>query len=207
MRGPADVLYNFHWVVPGEAARAAQAWGGFLAPFLRGRGIKSMINLRGPNPNYAWWREERRACEAVGATHLDVTLDSRHLPTRAQLDALFAAFDAAPKPFLVKCSGGQDRTSLASALYILHRDGWGARAAASNQFARWPYLHFPKPEQRWLKHFARFAAEDAAGEPIAQWARTQYTPERLRDWLAAQGLGDSFKGIFEKAAPAHPRQW
>jgi protein tyrosine phosphatase (PTP) superfamily phosphohydrolase (DUF442 family) len=193
--------------VPGEASRAAQAWGGFLAPFLRGRGIKAMINLRGPNPNYAWWREERAACEAAGAAHRDVTLDSRHLPTRAQLDALFDAFDTAPKPFLVKCSGGQDRTSLASALYILHRDGWDAREAAANQFARWPYLHFPKPEQRWLKEFVRFAADDAAGEPIAQWARTRYAPERLRDWLTARGLGDSFRGIFEKAAPAHPRQW
>jgi hypothetical protein len=207
MRGPADVLYNFHWVVPGEAARAAQAWAGMLAPFLRGRHIAAMINLRGPNPDYSWWREERRACEAVGARHLDVTLDSRHLPTRAQLVALFEAFDAAPKPFIVKCSGGQDRTSLASALYLLHRDGWGARDAALGQFARWPYLHFPKPEQRWLKQFVRFAEQDAAGEPVAQWAATRYTPERLRDWLTANGFGDSFKGIFEKPAPAHHRQW
>jgi len=26
----SDILYNFHWVVPGEAARAMQAWAGGL---------------------------------------------------------------------------------------------------------------------------------------------------------------------------------
>ena len=30
-----DILYNFHWVVPGEAARAMQAWAGGLKPFLQ----------------------------------------------------------------------------------------------------------------------------------------------------------------------------
>ena len=46
-RTAGDILYNFHWVVPGEAARAMQAWAGGLKTFLRRRGIKSIINLRG----------------------------------------------------------------------------------------------------------------------------------------------------------------
>ncbi len=113
----------------------------------------------------------------------------------------------APKPFLVKCSGGQDRTSLAAALYLLHRGGWSAMAPARAQFARWPYLHFPKPEQRWLRHFIEFAQDDAEGIPIANWIRSVYTPERLRDWLAARGRSDTFKAIFEKPAPANRWQW
>lgn len=207
MRSLRDVLYNFHWVVPGEAARAAQAWAGFLGPFLTGNGIRAMINLRGPNPDYGWWRGEKRTTERLGIAHFDTTLDSRHLPTRGMLAALVAAFDAAPKPFLVKCSGGQDRTSLAAALYLLHRLGWSAMDAARAQFARWPYLHFPKPEQRWLRHFIEFAREDANGQPIAAWIRTAYAPERFRDWLTARGRGDTFKAIFETRAPAHRWQW
>ena len=207
MRTLRDVLYNFHWVVPGEAARAAQAWAGFLGPFLTRNGIRAMINLRGPNPNYGWWRGEKRTTEALGIAHFDTTLDSRHLPTRAMLVALIEAFDAAPKPFLVKCSGGQDRTSLAAALYLLHRNGWAAMDAARAQFARWPYLHFPKPEQRWLRHFIEFAEGDAKGAPVAEWIRTAYAPERLRDWLATHGQGNTFKAIFEKASPANRWQW
>ncbi len=207
MRGPADVLYNFHWIVPGEAARGAQAWAGFLGPFLGRHGIKALINLRGPNPNYGWWRNETAVSAARGVAHFDITLDSRHLPRRQTLLALLDAFDAAPKPFLVKCSGGQDRTSLAAALYLVHRGGWSAQARASGQFARWPYLHLPKPDQRWLKPFLDFARADAGGRPLADWIRDSYTPERLRDWLDANGHAGTFKGIFEKPSPAHKRQW
>ncbi len=182
MRAPRDVLYNFHWVVPGEAARAAQAWAGRLGPFLDRNGIRAMINLRGPNPSYGWWRSEKRVTAARGIAHIDVVLDSRHLPTREMLADLLAAFDAAPKPFLVKCSGGQDRTSLAAALYILHRKGWAALPEAQAQFASWPYLHLPKAEQRWLKLFVVFAAEQAKGRPLAQWIGADYTPHSLAAW-------------------------
>ncbi|HJW42648.1 MAG TPA: hypothetical protein VJ476_15650 [Rhizomicrobium sp.] len=207
MRSARDVLYNFHWVVPGEAARAAQAWAGGLGPFLAHHGIASMINLRGPNPRYGWWRNEKRVCQERGIAHIDATLDSRHLPTRALLVDLIDAFDAARKPFLVKCSGGQDRTSLAAALYLLHRNGWTAMAQAHTQFARWPYLHLPKTEQRWLRQFVDFAEEDAKGAPLADWLRNGYEPERFRDWLVARGHGRSFKAIFETRSPAHWRQW
>jgi len=207
MRSLGDVLYNFHWVVPGEAARSAQAYAGRLGPFLRRHGIRSLINLRGRNPEFGWWRYEARETEALGISHVDVMLDSRHLPQREVLSALFEAFDKAPKPFLVKCSGGQDRTSLAAALYILHREGWNAFAAAEAQFSRWPYLHFPKPEQRWLKYFPAFARLEASTRPIADWVRTSYAPERFRDWLEANGHAGTFKGIFERPSPAHKWQW
>lgn len=198
MRDPRDILYNFHWIVPGEAARSAQAYAGFLGPFLSRHGIKALINLRGPNPRYSWWRYETRVSGERGAAHLDVMLDSRSLPTRAMLTALFDAFDAAPRPFLVKCSGGQDRTSLAAALYLVHRGGWTARAAAQAQFARWPYLHLPKEHQRWLQRFLDFAAADSGGRPIADWVRDTYTPQRLRDWLDANGYAGTYKNIFDK---------
>jgi hypothetical protein len=198
MRGPGDILYNFHWIVPGEAARAAQAYAGFLGPFLARHGIKSLINLRGTNPKYGWWRYERRVTEKNGIVHRDVMLDSRNLPTREMLVALFDAFDRAPRPFLIKCSGGQDRTSFAAALFLIHRDGWAARDKALNQFSRFPYLHFPKEHQRWLQPFLACAEEDAGGLAIADWVRQRYGPERLRDWLEAHGHGGTFKGIFER---------
>src|SRR6201996_8143617 len=105
MRSPGDILYNFHWVVPGEAARAAQAWAGGVESFLKKRGIRAIINLRGRNDDLSWWRNETSAAKAAGAAHFDTMLDSRKLPTRPMLAALMQAFDAAPKPFMLKCSG------------------------------------------------------------------------------------------------------
>jgi hypothetical protein len=202
MRSPGDILYNFHWIVPGEAARSAQAYAGFLAPFLKAHGIATLINLRGANPHWAWWRYETRVCAKIGVTHRDVKLNSRRLPTRAVLLDMLTAFDDARRPFLLKCSGGQDRTSFAAALYLLHTRGWEARAEAEAQFARWPYLHLPKQHQRWLKMFLEFVEEHSGALALRDWIAREYTPEEFKNWLEARGLGDAFRGLCETQAIA-----
>mgnify|MGYP001550370103 CR=1 FL=1 len=196
MRSAADILYNFHWIVPGEAARSAQAYAGFLGPFLSARGIRSVINLRGLNEKFRWWHYEKQVTAARGIAHFDTMLNSRRLPTGQMLLNLLDAFDAAPKPLLLKCSGGQDRSSFAAALYIIHRKGWDAFEEAKKQFARWPYLHRPKTHQRWLKPFFDLAYADSQGMPIAQWIAERYTDKRLKAWLEENGLGDSFRGLY-----------
>ena len=206
MRPLGDILYNFHWVVPGEAARAAQAWAGRLAPFLKKRGIRAIINLRGRNDDLSWWRNETKAAEQAGALHFDAMLDSRRLPTRAMLVTLMEAFAAAPKPFLLKCSGGQDRTSFAAALYLIHREGWAAMEKARAQYARFPYLHFPKAHQRWLKVFLDFAREESRGASIKEWIARDYTPEKLEAWLEKHGHGGAHGGIFT-VPKRSPFQW
>ncbi len=206
MRSLPDILYNFHWVVPGEAARAAQAWGGFLEPFLRNRGIAAIINLRGDNSDLSWWQYETRVAKKLGIAHLDTMMDSRKLPTRKMLVRMIESFDTAPKPFLLKCSGGQDRTSLASALYILHRDGWDAMDKARRQFARFPYLHFPKKHQRWLAPFLDFARQDARGRSLEEWIWNDYAPETLKDWLDSHGMHGWYAGIF-LVPTRSPFQW
>jgi len=205
-RTTADILYNFHWVVPGEAARAMQAWAGGLAPFLKRRGIRAIINLRGRNDDLSWWKKETATAKADGIAHLDAMLDSRKLPTREMLVRLVECFDTAPKPFMLKCSGGQDRTSFAAALYLIHRDGWQALETARAQFARFPYLHFPKTHQRWLKAFVEFARESAGGRPLAAWIADSYTPEKLKAWLDSHGLEGSYSAIFT-APTRSPYQW
>lgn len=197
MRKPLDILYNFHWVVPGEAARSSQAYLGLLGAFLKSHGLKAVINLRGHPPRMRWWPYETGICASLNVAHFDAMLDSRHLPLKPMLVALFDAFDAAPRPFVVKCSGGQDRTSLASAIYIVHRDGWSAMDAALAQFKRFPYLHFPKPAQRWLKHFLPYARERAGETALSDWVRAEYRPEDLAAWLTANGMSGFFEGIWK----------
>lgn len=191
-----DLPYNFHWIERGRAARSAQAYGGFLGAFLRAHGIRAVVNLRGRNPHRLWWRYEIRTCSAMGIVHRDAKLNSRQLPTRAMLLDLLDAFDAVPQPFLLKCSGGQDRTSFAAALYILHRHGWNALAVAERQFARWPYLHWPRRHQRWLRLFPAFARERRESVPLRTWIAENYAAETLRAWLEARGEAGSFRGLY-----------
>jgi protein tyrosine/serine phosphatase len=201
MRKLLNLLYNFHWVVPGEAARSAQAYLGLLGRFLRGNGLKAVINLRGWHPNFDWWKYETETCARLGVVHFDAMMDSRRLPLKEMLVALIDAFDAAPRPFVIKCSGGQDRTSFAAALYIVHRDGWGATERALKQFARFPYLHFPKDNQRWLREFLPYARQQANGAALADWIRRDYDPEALARWLKP----GSFNGIWEHWKPRAPK--
>lgn len=196
MRSLPDILYNFHWVVPEEAARSAQAYAGFLGPFLSAHGIRAVINLRGANEKFRWWRSEKRVTAARGIAHFDTMLNSRRLPTARMLLDILDAFDAAPKPLLLKCSGGQDRSSFAAALYIIHRKGWRAFDEAQKQFARWPYLHRPKAQQRWLKPFLTFARDDSKGVPLREWLANSYTDKRLKAWLESNGMGDYFRGLY-----------
>ena len=133
-------------------------------------------------------------------------MDSRKLPTQAMLQRLMDVFAQSPRPFVAKCSGGQDRTSLAMALFIIFRDGWQALPQARTQFARWPYLHFPKTHQRWLKSFLDFALEDAKGVPLAEWIAREYTPEKFKIWLDARGMGDFYEKIFTVPTRS-PYQW
>lgn len=197
MRSLGDVLYNFHWIVPGKVARSAQAYAGFLGPFLRARGIRTLINLRGPNEDHLWWKYETRVCRRLGIMHCDVMMNSRRLPTRQMLINVLDAFDAAAAPLLLKCSGGQDRSSFAAALYLIHTNGWSAIEDARGQFAAWPYLHRPKSQQRWLKPFLEYAEQSARGRSLRAWIESDYTPESLKAWLDSRGLGDSFRGLYD----------
>ncbi len=111
-------LYNFHWVDGREVARASQAYLGLLERFLKASGLKAIVNLRGPHPDVAWWRYETDICVRIGVAHFDPTMDSRRLPLRVMLTGLLDAFDAAPRPFVIKCAGGQDQyQSFAAALH------------------------------------------------------------------------------------------
>jgi hypothetical protein len=194
MKAILDRLYNLHWVANG-VARSAQPYLGFYAVFLRAHGFRSLINLRGHNVRFGWWRREKRVCERLGIQHFDVKLNSRRLPAREVLNSLFDAFDAAPLPVLIKCSGGQDRASFAAALYVLHKKGPAALAEAQAQFAAWPFLHMPKHQQAWLQQFLLFAIEEARGSPLKEWARTRYDPQVLAAWLDSHGYAGRYRGI------------
>jgi hypothetical protein len=189
-----DRLYHLHWVTQ-DVARCAQPYLGFYRGFLRTHGFKSLINLRGENADFAWWRTEKRVVQELGIAHFDVKLSSRNLPSRSGLARLFVAFEQARTPILLKCSGGQDRTGLAAALYVLEAKGSAALPEAENQFALWPYLHRPKAYQLWLREFPAYALAEAHGTPLGQWAQTRYDPKAFAAFLGAKGLSHSFRAF------------
>ena len=80
--------------------------------------IRTVINLRGPNPGRGWYDAEVATAAAKGVAHVDVKLKSSIIATPEKARELIAAMAAAEKPLLVHCEAGADRTGLAAALYL-----------------------------------------------------------------------------------------
>ncbi len=185
-------LHNWHWIEPG-LARSAQSYGRFTVRLLRHHGIRALINLRGDNSGSPWYDNERRSAAALGIGYADVPLSSKRLPERASLLAVLEALDAAPRPALVKCSGGADRTGFVAGLHLLDRHGAAALPAARRQTHAWPFLHWPKRHQRWIRAFFAFYEANAGGAPLRDWLRTGYDAGRFAAFLDSRGQQDAWK--------------
>lgn len=109
---------NFYPVIEGELYRSAQPEGDDLAEYVKKAGIKSVINLRGGNENDAWYQNEIKASKELGLTHINFRMKAARELTDAQIRELLTLMKNAPKPVLIHCNAGADRSGLAAALYM-----------------------------------------------------------------------------------------
>ncbi|MCB1863944.1 MAG: tyrosine-protein phosphatase [Chromatiales bacterium] len=100
--------------------RSAQLAPDTLADHIHQQGLRTVINLRGGNPGVDWYDAESVAVRDAGARLVDVKLlQARELPRYSALRELVDALDDAPRPALIHCNAGVDRTGLASILVQL----------------------------------------------------------------------------------------
>ncbi|MBZ9797256.1 tyrosine-protein phosphatase [Mesorhizobium sp. ES1-4] len=105
-------------IVAGEAYRSAQPSADEIRAYRDEYHIATIINLRGKSPGRAWYDAEIKTAKDLGIRHIDFGLSARmKLPPRQSL-ALIALMRRVPKPVLIHCQAGSDRTGLASALYL-----------------------------------------------------------------------------------------
>lgn len=109
---------NFHAVVAGEVYRSSQPSASAIARFEGKYGIKTILNLRGENEKHGWYDSEVAQSNALGIKHIDFRMNSSTELTPDQAMQLIAIMRDAPKPLLIHCQAGADRTGLASALYL-----------------------------------------------------------------------------------------
>ena len=108
---------NFHPITQGEAYRSAQLDRDELVHYIRKHNIQSIINLRGKRTRHSWYREELKICKQYGCRHYDLSIPADRSPSKAQIKTLFHHFESAPRPVLLHCKAGADRTGLAAALW------------------------------------------------------------------------------------------
>jgi len=138
-----QVVGNIHVVEPGQLYRAAQLNGSALDHVLDSYGIRTVINLRGEHNGRPWYDDEVAVTRKHGLIHIDVPMSANREPNRATISKLINALEDAPKPILVHCRSGSDRSGLASALYeliVAHKAAADAAGQLSFRYGHFPWL-------------------------------------------------------------------
>jgi protein tyrosine/serine phosphatase len=161
---------NFHTVVAGELYRSAQVTPTRLEAYQRLHGIRTVINLRGAKPQAAWYRDEVAAADQLGIVHIDFRMSARRPLSMDQAHALLALLKTAPKPILVHCESGADRSGLAAALYLAGIYGAGAREAQRQLSIRFGHIGIPYISRAYAMDESWAAFEPYRKSFVAQFA-------------------------------------
>ncbi len=172
---------NYGTVVPGRIYRAAQPSASGLTRSVRRDAIKTVLNLRGANPDQAWYRSEKEATLASGATQVDFPMSSDQWLSREQATTLLEVLDGSDYPILIHCEWGAERTGLIAAVCALLQPG-STLEDGRREFSAY-YLYLPVKDglvmRAHVESYARWLAErDERHSPdvFRHWLRQSYEP-------------------------------
>ena len=132
------VAMNFHETVAGQLYRSAQPDPVTLDDWIRQYHLKSVINLNGPRMGHSF-RVEKEVTDKAGIQLIHVGLEANALPEGGEFLKLIDALETAPRPILVHCRAGADRSGVACVLGAMAVGGQDY-ATARGQLSIW-YLH------------------------------------------------------------------
>src|SRR5438105_1016407 len=95
---------NFHDVVPGKCFRSAQPTPALLDELKRTHGIRSIVNLRGDNPDEEWFKKEDAAAKRLNLILYDAGLASHEQAPDVDFRKFIQAVKDAPEPILIHCA-------------------------------------------------------------------------------------------------------
>src|ERR1700754_414407 len=134
-------LGNFHGVEKGQLYRSAQLDKDQFEQVISRYGIKSILNLRGSGSGQRWYEDELAVSHALNVRHYDYGIWASGITSSKQINEILTLIRAAPKPLLIHCQSGADRSGLVSALYLAEIEGRPADEAARQLSLI--YGHFP----------------------------------------------------------------
>lgn len=152
---------------------------------LKAEGLKSVLSLRGDHrvaPVYV----EKAAAAELGLRLEFARLRAHKLPRAEELQGAIDKMRALPKPLLLHCKSGADRTGLMVTLY-LHLEK-GVPLAEARRALSWRYAHFELGGagivHEMLNAYGR--AHAARGTGFEEWLASEYDREALTDAFEAR---------------------
>jgi protein tyrosine/serine phosphatase len=163
----ATLFPNKRVVEKGKLYRSAQMSAKQMKKVIKKWKIKTVINLRGANANADWWVEEDQAVRESGALYYNIGMSAKRLPHKDDLLKLIDLYENAPKPILIHCRGGADRTGEASAIWKLDFMKLSKKKALKQLTVWYRHLAFRFPAKRY------FIKDIYKGK---EWAKENYDP-------------------------------
>jgi hypothetical protein len=159
--------FNFHAVKEGELYRSAQPSATELRSVVKDYNIQSVINLRGAQIGQSWYDIEKRVSDELRLQRVDIGMSAARLPHREDLILLLDGFRDLPRPILIHCKAGADRTGEAAAIFAIEYLKWSREDALRQLREYYGHIHELTPAKTY------FIREVYQGE---DWARNTYDP-------------------------------
>ncbi len=188
--GYLQVSGNFHTVIDGELYRSAQPSPSELEAYVRQHGIRTVINLRGPEGRKSWYETEVATAKRLGLNHVDFAMSSTRDVTPEKAAKLVAIMRDAPKPILIHCKAGADRSGIAAALYSYEIAGQDEETAERQLSIRFGHIGIP--------YLSRTFAMDRSWEALRNSGHEadSYRPSGRKRWAR-------YQHATAHVAPAH----
>jgi protein tyrosine/serine phosphatase len=150
---------NFYAITADEAYRSAQLNKDQLEYYIKKYKIKSILNLNSKRPDKDWYKDEIRFCLDNDVAYYNVGMLPDQPPNKILLEKLMLVLKDAPRPILIHCRKGSDRTGLVSAIWKMVIDKEPKSEAARQLSLK--YLYFPIGNGAILGRFLKeFNVED-----------------------------------------------
>lgn len=178
--GARFVWFNLHEVVPGQVFRSSQPSPAFLERTVHDKNIRCVLKLNSPKES-DWSRAESAEAAKLGVRFINIPMGVSRLPTREELLSLIDAISSAPRPLLIHCKIGSDRTGVASTLLAMHDGATFDQAVASQLSIRYLHVgHIGEAVEDVIYRYRSYCEE--SGKPTGGWdefvdfARNAYHP-------------------------------
>jgi protein tyrosine/serine phosphatase len=164
---------NVRVVEPNRVYRSGQLVGPQLVDVLKSRHIRSVVNMRGHLPEDVRLHNEWAVCKRMGIAHVDISTSAGKLPRPNEVRKLLTELDTLPRPMLIHCAGGSDRTGLACTLYMNIYERMPLDEAQSSQLT-WRYGHLSFGAAHPMDDFFTLYRKTGKDMSIHTWAIDRY---------------------------------
>jgi protein tyrosine/serine phosphatase len=167
-----EAVDNFHTVEEGKLYRSALLPAKKLKKYVRQFGIKTIVNLKGESKDN-WWQQESYVAQQEGAVLYNILMKAADPPSKESLKQLLDVYHSAPRPILIHCSYGINRTGRAATLWVLDQQSGTKEQAKMQLNSKYGYT-------RTERSVEYFLIEKWQGR---EWALQLYDPQMYYQYL------------------------